>query len=304
DYAGDLPYIDYDVTDNGNGTATVSDTRRYLADGGIASQYGFATQQSTYLHGDMLRSTVLTTNSAGLADDTFAYTAFGEAITPDGLGGWLVGFPPTDPVTRYLYAGGWGYESGSDSEPGLLWVQGADASLPPITLQHVGHRWYEPSTGRFVQRDPIGIAGGLNVYAYCGANPVHLADPSGLAADDDDWVTNVDIIAATAAGGAGGAAAVGGLAGPVGAGTGAIAGGVGAGAGAAGYLFLKYACVSLHETINLYREKWRNEREFEDILRRGPQSKPPPPKPRTTIRVIEVGTGVIVITELGPMLVK
>ncbi|MBU0639552.1 MAG: RHS repeat-associated core domain-containing protein [Planctomycetes bacterium] len=167
DYAGDLPYIDYDVTDNGNGTATVSDTRRYLLDGGIAGQYDFATQQSTYLHGDMLGSTVLTTNSAGLAEQSFAYTAFGEAVAAD----------PTA-TTRYGYAGSYGYESG------LLTLDCPDPSLPPITLQHVGARWYEPAIGRFVQRDPIGIEGGLNVYGYCVNNPLVAVDPSGLSVDD------------------------------------------------------------------------------------------------------------------------
>ncbi|MBU0641143.1 MAG: RHS repeat-associated core domain-containing protein, partial [Planctomycetes bacterium] len=54
-----------------------------------------------------------------------------------------------------------------------------DPTLPPITLQHVGHRWYEPAIGRFVQRDPIGIEGGLNVYAYCLNNPLPSVDPSG-----------------------------------------------------------------------------------------------------------------------------
>jgi RHS repeat-associated protein len=45
---------------------------------------------------------------------------------------------------------------------------------------HVGARWYDPLTGRFLQRDPIGILGGANVYEYGGGNPVALADPSGL----------------------------------------------------------------------------------------------------------------------------
>lgn len=39
---------------------------------------------------------------------------------------------------------------------------------------------YDPSTGRFTTRDPIGQGGGLNVYAYCGNNPVGGVDPSGL----------------------------------------------------------------------------------------------------------------------------
>ena len=42
------------------------------------------------------------------------------------------------------------------------------------------HRWYDPGTGRFVNRDPLGYGGGLNVYGYAGGNPITNSDPSGL----------------------------------------------------------------------------------------------------------------------------
>ena len=44
----------------------------------------------------------------------------------------------------------------------------------------MGHREYDPLACRFLTRDPIGYDGGINLYAYCGNNPIMFADPSGL----------------------------------------------------------------------------------------------------------------------------
>jgi RHS repeat-associated protein len=41
-------------------------------------------------------------------------------------------------------------------------------------------RYYEPTSGRFTQEDPIGLAGGLNLYGFAGGDPVNFSDPFGL----------------------------------------------------------------------------------------------------------------------------
>ena len=47
-------------------------------------------------------------------------------------------------------------------------------------LYYLRARMYSPAFGRFLQADPIGTQGGLNLYAYVGNDPLNAVHPSGL----------------------------------------------------------------------------------------------------------------------------
>ncbi|MFQ5464115.1 MAG: RHS repeat-associated core domain-containing protein, partial [Phycisphaerae bacterium] len=122
-----------------------------------------------YVHTNHLGTTRLTSDAASppQAQGAVVYTAFGERIC--AVAG---GCDASDPNPRYGYVGAWGYQTATSDAPD-------DPYATSFPYLHVGARYYDPATGRFLQRDPIGILGGLNVYAYVWSSPSNRVDPTG-----------------------------------------------------------------------------------------------------------------------------
>nr|WP_320116894.1 RHS repeat-associated core domain-containing protein [uncultured Desulfuromonas sp.] len=54
-------------------------------------------------------------------------------------------------------------------------------------LHYNWHRYYESRSERYITLDPIGLAGGINLYAYVQNDPVNWIDPNGLEAIAAPW---------------------------------------------------------------------------------------------------------------------
>jgi RHS repeat-associated protein len=101
--------------------------------------------------------------------ERYEYDAWGNVLGVfDGNGGSL---PSSVLGNRYLFQG-----------REYSWA--THAAWGGAGLYYFRARWYDPSTGRWLSNDPIGISGGLNQYAFCANNPVMFVDPEGLEA----WV--------------------------------------------------------------------------------------------------------------------
>jgi RHS repeat-associated protein len=89
------------------------------------------------------------------------------------------------PVAKYLYDpyGNLVSQSGPLAEANVYRFS-SKAYDPRSGLYNFGRRFYAPSLQRWLNRDPIGIEGGKNLYAYVGNRPINAFDPTGLAAGE------------------------------------------------------------------------------------------------------------------------
>jgi RHS repeat-associated protein len=121
---------------------------KYVHGGGIdVPIIRIASSGKQYFHQDGLGSVVALTSATGTVDGSTRFDAWGNATATMGA------------IPIYGYAGREPDETG---------------------FNYYRARHYDPALGRFSQRDPIGMTGGLNPYLYALANPVNLTDPLGL----------------------------------------------------------------------------------------------------------------------------
>jgi len=126
-------------------------------------------------------ATVVENRLMGLPlDANYARTRNGivESYLTDALGSTLeLRDSAQNPTVRYTYAP-YGKTTASDSSTNLVKYTGREQDL--ADLYYYRYRYYKPSIGRFISEDPIGLAGGFNIYAYTLNDPVQQRDPSGL----------------------------------------------------------------------------------------------------------------------------
>ena len=119
-------------------------------------------------------------NGPGL-DERYARTntvPVTHTYLPDALGSAVSLVAPSGSITaNFTYEPyGTSSQSGADDTSYRYTGRPMDTS----TLLYYRNRYYNPRTSRFISEDPIGLAGGYNLYAYVGGDPVSRRDPRGL----------------------------------------------------------------------------------------------------------------------------
>jgi RHS repeat-associated protein len=117
-----------------------------------------ADSTGTYtVHSDHLQTPTVLSNSQGTTVWSMQHVAYGQA--------WINRDPDVDGIAvEFNLRFPWQYY---EQETGLNYNYFRD---------------YDPAIGRYIQSDPIGLAGGMNVYGYVENNPLVYFDFYGLAA--------------------------------------------------------------------------------------------------------------------------
>lgn len=118
---------------------------------GLGLLYEEKSSAPRYYHFDRRGDTIALSNSSGAITTTLVYGAYGELL---GQTGSL--------ATPFECNGQWGVQTDSN---GIYFNRA---------------RYYSPELQRWLNADPIGLAGGLNLYAYVGNDPIDYTDPLGL----------------------------------------------------------------------------------------------------------------------------
>jgi len=136
---------------NASGTTTARYVPGPGTDEPLTVYSGASLSYPNWYAADQEGSTIATANSSATEVASFAYGPYGEPLTSAGAPAWA--------GARYRYTG-------------QIVIAGAQTYFYKA-------RMYDPSTGRFVQTDPAGFGGGINIYAYATDDPINGSDPSG-----------------------------------------------------------------------------------------------------------------------------
>jgi RHS repeat-associated protein len=107
--------------------------------------------------------------------DNFSFDPLGNIIS-NGASGPPTQYKPQYPLDAWGTVGGTSVPSknyGFKHDPAYNFNSGTG-------LIALGFRSYDPTTGRFLNRDPLGYGGGMNLYGYADDDPVNGIDPLGL----------------------------------------------------------------------------------------------------------------------------
>jgi RHS repeat-associated protein len=158
-------------------TSGPSGTARFQYDGAaiIAAYNASGVMQHRWVHGPGMDEPLVRYDGSGMTNRTFLHAdERGSIIThTDSTGA------RTQTNTYDAYGNPGASNAGLFQFTGQVWLEDAG-------VYYYKNRTYHAELGVFMQADPIGHSGGVNLYAYVGGDPVNFTDPWGLWRWDGD----------------------------------------------------------------------------------------------------------------------